>query len=572
MIALVNGTITAANMGLSVLLHHLLVGPSGLRSLETPIVLLLMSASIPASLAITPAQLVLGLGDTARRNFELARSGGIDLERADWPVGGRLAMAALGLTLTPVLVLISAALTLKGDATYERAMRQAQTLSTEVMLLPPDQPLGRTRDVVDNDRAVPFVLEGGKVRVPESASLPAWATPATLTGAVGGRSPSLDHRVVLSARRLDDGRIVGAVVPMEPLDREFVFLLVSVLVLLGSFGPVAASMFARSLSGPLQEMSKFARRIVEQGDLSEMGHLSAGMRDEVGVVTEHLNELLDSLRSLASAAQEVGRGKLVVEIGGRGELPDSFRSMLNQLRGLVGEMHSSSRELATAATEISAASQEQEAATTSHSAGMTEIAQTMDSLSDSASHVARSVQGVLENAERTLQNTDQMVARIDDLTGHANRIGDILEVIKEIANRTDLLALNGSLEASRAGEAGVGFSLVAGEMRRLAERVTGSTNDIKQLVSDIRESGASTVVATEESRKLAEGTTEAARSITLVTQQQQSSTEQVSQNVRSVAEVVQQAAASTAQTRASAEGLKEQADRLAELVARFEVA
>ena len=64
----------------------------------------------------------------------------------------------------------------------------------------------------------------------------------------------------------------------------------------------------------------------------------------------------------------------------------------------------------------------------------------------------------------------------------------------------------------------------------------------------------------------------AARSITLITQQQKSSTEQVSQNVRSVAEVVQQAAISTAQTRASARGLKEQADRLAALVARFELA
>jgi hypothetical protein len=96
-------------------------------------------------------------------------------------------------------------------------------------------------------------------------------------------------------------------------------------------------------------------------------------------------------------------------------------------------------------------------------------------------------------------------------------MGEILEMIREIADRLDLLALNASLEGTRAGEAGKGFQLVAGEIRRLAERVTASVRDIKEMVGEVRASSSATVLVTEESRKLAESTTTSARQISLVT-------------------------------------------------------
>jgi methyl-accepting chemotaxis protein len=142
-------------------------------------------------------------------------------------------------------------------------------------------------------------------------------------------------------------------------------------------------------------------------------------------------------------------------------------------------------------------------------------------------------------------------------------------VIREIADRSDLLALNASLEGTRAGEAGRGFALVAAEMRKLAERVTASVTDIKKLVSDVRASVSATVLATEESSTLAEGTTESARQINLVTQQQRSGTEQAGQSMRDVATMITQSLAATQQVRSLAEDLKGQADNLNGLVARF---
>jgi methyl-accepting chemotaxis protein len=337
------------------------------------------------------------------------------------------------------------------------------------------------------------------------------------------------------------------------------------------WAPVCAIFLSRSVVVPLGKITFAAKQMVEVGKLGEMGRIPIVQSDEAGILAEHINELLDLLSKLSRAASAVAGGDLGVKIGGRGDLPDAFRDMIQNLQGMVREIRETSVQLATAATEIYAASQEQEASATSQSTAMVEISRTADSLSEAAAHVSDAVAGVLSNAERTLGTTEQMVVRIGELSSHASRIGEILEVIRDVADRSDLLALNGSLEACRAGEAGRGFSLVAAEMRRLAERVTASVQDVKSLVTDIRASGSSTVMATEESKKLAESTTEAARQITLVTQQQRSGTEQVSQSVKDIAHVLAQAVAATTQTRTSAEDLKVQADRLAGLVRRFQL-
>jgi methyl-accepting chemotaxis protein len=384
---------------------------------------------------------------------------------------------------------------------------------------------------------------------------------------------SIDSERVAALVPIDDGRAVVAVLSAPVAAPSGFVLSAGIFVLVvGVWAPVCALILARAISRPIEGLTRAVRAVVEDGELSKMGVLSVVQSDEVGILTEKFNDLMDLMQGLASAAKSIAQGDLRIAVAGKGELPDAFRSMLSNLREIVGQIGDTSADLASAAAEIFAASQEQESAAASQSSAMVEISRTMDSLSDSAAHVSEAVQGVLGNAERTLKNTDEMVQRIGQLSSHAGRIGEILEVIRDIADKSDLLALNGSLEASRAGESGRGFALVAGEMRRLAERVTASVHDVKKLVYDIRESGSSTVMATEESRKLAEGTTDAARQITFVTQQQRSGTEQVSQSVKNIADVVAQAVSATSQTRTSAQSLKTRADGLAAIVRRFHLA
>jgi methyl-accepting chemotaxis protein len=289
----------------------------------------------------------------------------------------------------------------------------------------------------------------------------------------------------------------------------------------------------RQVLGPLGKLTAAATRIAADGDLTQVIDVSS--TDEIG------------------------------------QLAQAFAQMVAQLRDVHQAIEDAVAKLASAASEIYASAQEQEAASQTQSSGAAEVATTMTSLLEAATHIADSASGVLGNAERTKETAAATAKKISELSGHTNRMAEILEVIREIADRSDLLALNASLEGTRAGEAGRGFSLVANEMRRLSERVTASVQDVKALVADIRASSASTMMITDEARKLAEGTAASAKQITLVTQQQRTATEQVSKSLNDVAGVLVQTVASNRQTKRAAEDLKAQAERLTTLTSRFKV-
>lgn len=283
---------------------------------------------------------------------------------------------------------------------------------------------------------------------------------------------------------------------------------------------------------PLAELTGAAARIAE-GDLTRP--ITIERSDEIGRLAEAFRLLVARLR----------------------EVPVLLRGSVTGLAGVVSEIHS--------------ATQEQEAASTHQSSAMEEVSRTMTSLLDSAVHISDSAQGVLSNAERTKEMATLTATRITEFNKHTSRMAELLDAIREIADRTDLLALNASLEGTRAGEAGRGFALVAAEMRRLSERVAAQVHDVKRLVADVKDASASTMLVTEESQKLALGTAASARQITLVTQQQRTATEQVSQNMKDVASVLIQAVASIRETRLTAEKLQGETQRLTSLVERFRI-
>ncbi len=346
-------------------------------------------------------------------------------------------------------------------------------------------------------------------------------------------------------------------------------------LLLALLAVLAATRFVGSgLLSPLERMISVSSRVAD-GELSfANGAADSALvegRDEVGRMAVALKRMLASLRELSAATGRVAQGDLTGRLTIKGPVADSFNAMIEGQRAILQQISETSKQLAAATTQIYAAAQEQQATATEQSAGVDEASQTMQSLLQSAAHIAESARGVLGNAERTKETTDGMAKRFAELSGHTNRIAELLDVIREIADRSDLLALNASLEATRAGEAGRSFALVAAEMRRLAERVTASVQDVKLLVTDVRAFGSSTLMATEEARRLAESTTESARQITLVTQQQRTATEQVSQGMREITAALTQSVSAATQIRTSTEALKNQADRLADILSMFHV-
>ena len=173
-----------------------------------------------------------------------------------------------------------------------------------------------------------------------------------------------------------------------------------------------------------------------------------------------------------------------------------------------------------------------------------------------------SIRGLLASVERITDNARIVYDAMTRLGRRVERIGTVVEVIDEIADRSDLLALNAALEGAKAGEAGRGFSIVAAEMRRLAENVLASTKEIKGLIGEIREASDSAIDASHKNRSAADDgnkqgqsamasvqeivagvqeTNDAARVIHLATQQQRTATEQVVQSMSEVEIATRQA-------------------------------
>jgi methyl-accepting chemotaxis protein len=246
-----------------------------------------------------------------------------------------------------------------------------------------------------------------------------------------------------------------------------------------------------------------------------------------------------------------------------------LRRITDKMGGMVGEIVETSRRLHASSGQIRTACHEQASGTHQQGAAVEETRRTMEALLGAASRIAEASQEVLHNAEQTARTASGITDSIHLLTARAQKIGEFGEMIRSISDKSDLLALNASLEGSRAGEAGRSFALVAGEMRRLAENVRGAAHEVKQLAGNIRGAMDTSVTATEEGRKVAEQTSQSAREITLLTQQQRNATEQVSHAMDEVKALLTHSVGTIRQTEDSAQELTALANRLNELTVRF---
>ncbi len=400
--------------------------------------------------------------------------------------------------------------------------------------------------------------------------------PATDSAAID-QLPAVDHRITLDRRHetasvaipIDESRWLLVEGPAVDHGHASAFMYMLAALVLAIWAVFSALIIPRSLIQPLQTLEAAVRRLVRVGDIRKLEHNPMIQDDEIGSLTLSVNELIDNLRELADTAEAVSQGDLSVAPTQPGDLPDAVRGMLGQLRTMVGRIRQTAVDVRGAVTQIVDAAARREAATVGQVSSVTHVRQRMSSLADSARIITATSQGVLDNAVQTLQTTDAMAEKIAELNRQAGRIGDLLEIIRDIAGRSDLLALNGSLEATRAGEAGRGFALVAAEMRRLAERVTEAVSHVGQRMAEIESSGTSSVLATEHSRKLAHDTAEAARQISRLTQVQSEDTEHASGVITVLTDFMLGVSVWTSQSRATAEALTREVEQLDFLTRQF---
>jgi methyl-accepting chemotaxis protein len=254
-----------------------------------------------------------------------------------------------------------------------------------------------------------------------------------------------------------------------------------------------------------------------------------------------------------------------------------------QIGAAVGHVQSSSAELQAAANQQATSTKEQATAMSEITTTITELLATSRQIAESAQRVAQIANQTATSARTgnvTVARADESITairrQVELIVGHmvdlgrkSQQIGGVLDIVSELAEQTNILAINASIEAAGAGESGRRFGVVAEEIRKLADRVTGSTKEIKILIDDVRSSANASIMTTETGSKavdtgaklfadvaaafeqigaLVGTTTEAAREIELSTKQQATAVEQVNFAITNVAQATKETEASTTQT------------------------
>jgi methyl-accepting chemotaxis protein len=294
------------------------------------------------------------------------------------------------------------------------------------------------------------------------------------------------------------------------------------------------------------------------------------------------------VRDLERVATRVAQGDLrqEVEVKTRdevGRLAEAFRSLVGELRAYSGGATGVSQAIGAATVQINASVQEQTSTVTSQAAAVAQATSSLEELKANAVRNDGRARDVLTTAKSTIQGMKQVQDQVQEiatsivaLSEKTQQISEILDSVSDIADQSNLLALNASIEASKAGEFGRGFEVVAAEVRNLAQQSQKATLSIRTMLRDIQRAMNAAVMGTEEGTKRVErqstdlhAATQAVEQIVYATREQTQAIEQIADAVSSVSGSISESQASSAQIAEATRGLVLQAEALKSALARF---
>lgn len=385
----------------------------------------------------------------------------------------------------------------------------------------------------------------------------------------------------------DNQRQQARLLAIRPVLDERVTEFVSVLDARSSGGLEAAA--ARVASAHGQELTDRVRRLLAEMDNEEQSLLVS--RVQSAAEATELAHLISVWGGAATVLFTVIIALLL------------SRTLARRVGTAAAQVEISSTELQTASNQQVSSAREQATAMTEISTTMTELLATSRQISESAMRVsqiaaqtgtsARSGEALVEQgndaAAMVRRQVDVIVSHMLDLGKKSQQANQVVDIVSELAEQTNILAINAAIEASGAGDAGARFGVVADEIRKLADRVSTSTKAIRQTLDDVRSAVTATVMATETGSKaidrgarqvedmaesfrqiapLVSSTVDAAREIELSTKQQSTAVEQVNIAISDAAQATRETESASTQVLQTARQLTTMAGGLSRLVQR----
>ncbi len=294
------------------------------------------------------------------------------------------------------------------------------------------------------------------------------------------------------------------------------------LVILGGMGFFITTNIAR----PLEEMAD-AAKFMAAGDLS-FDFSSYKRRDEVGQLADNFDRMIQYQREMSEVGHQIALGNLAVAVKPRSEkdvLGQSMTTMVSNMRQHLEAINQGISALTVAASEIMATSTQIASGATQTASAVAETTATIEELrqtihlssqkakevSDYSNKTAQvsldgknAVDATRDGMSRIRQQMDSIAESIVKLSEQNQAIGSIIAAVNDMADQSNLLAVNASIEAAKAGEQGKGFAVVAQEVRNLAEQSKQATGQVRLILNDIQKAISTAVMATEQGGKVVE--------------------------------------------------------------------
>jgi len=366
-----------------------------------------------------------------------------------------------------------------------------------------------------------------------------------------------------------------------------------------------------AMIGTYSSMAELTREI-SRGDLS----VSIIPKSEKDIMGNALSDMVDSLRKVAETSRAIAGGNLTVVIepkSNKDVMGITMKAMVASLREITGEIiegvniiASASSEIMASTAQVSSAAMETAAAINETTSSVEEVKQGAAMASEKARKVSETTRVTVQISEEGIHSVEQSIegmGRIQNqvesiaqslvrLSEQSQAIGEIITSVNDLAEQSNLLAVNAAIEAAKAGEQGKGFAVVAQEMKILAEQSKEATRQVRTILSDILKAINSAVIATEQGgkavgtgasqsrdtgetiKKMAEGIDRAAQmalQIEITSQQQLAGMDQIAFAMENVRQAGEQNVSGTKQVEYTVQNLHELGQRLKHTVEKYKM-